>query len=32
MARGQVENQVGTVRQRFFSPRVRAKSYEELNA
>jgi hypothetical protein len=32
MARGQVENQVGTVRQRFFSPRVRVKSYEELNA
>jgi hypothetical protein len=32
MARGQVENQVGTVRQRFFSPRVRVKSYEALNA
>lgn len=32
MARGQVENQVGVVRQRFFSPRVRARSYEELNA
>jgi hypothetical protein len=32
MARGQVENQVGTVRQRFFVPRLRAKSYEELNA
>jgi hypothetical protein len=30
--KGQVENQVGTVRQRFFSPRLRAKSYEELNA
>ena len=30
--KGQVENQVGVVRQRFFSPRVRAKSYEELNA
>ena len=29
--KGQVENQVGTVRQRFFSPRVRVKSYEELN-
>jgi len=28
----QVENQVGTVRQRFFAPRLRAKSYEELNA
>jgi putative Mg2+ transporter-C (MgtC) family protein len=30
--KGQVENQVGVVRQRFFAPRVRAKSYEELNA
>jgi transposase len=30
--KGQVENQVGTARQRFFSPRVRVKSYEELNA
>jgi transposase len=30
--KGQVENQVGTVRQRFFAPRLRAKSYEELNA
>jgi len=30
--KGQVENQVGLVRQRFFSPRVRVKSYEELNA
>jgi transposase len=30
--KGQLENQVGTVRQRFFSPRLRAKSYEELNA
>jgi transposase len=30
--KGQVENQVGTVRQRFFSPRVRVKSYDELNA
>ncbi len=30
--KGQVENQVGVVRQRFFSPRVRVKSYEELNA
>lgn len=29
--KGQVENQVGTVRQQFFSPRVRVKSYEELN-
>ena len=30
--KGQVENQVGTVRQRFFSPRVRVRSYDELNA
>ncbi|MGQ7794678.1 IS21 family transposase, partial [Faunimonas sp. B44] len=30
--KGQVENQVGVVRQRFFAPRVRVKSYEELNA
>lgn len=30
--KGQVENQVGVVRQRFFSPRVRVKSYDELNA
>ena len=30
--KGQVENQVGTVRQRFFAPRVKVKSYEELNA
>jgi hypothetical protein len=30
--KGQVENQVGTVRQRFFAPRVNVKSYEELNA
>jgi transposase len=29
--KGQVENQVGVVRQRFFSPRLRVKSYEELN-
>ena len=29
--KGQVENQVGTVRQRFFAPRVRVKSYAELN-
>lgn len=28
----QVENQVGVIRQRFFAPRVRAKSHEELNA
>jgi hypothetical protein len=30
--KGQVENQVSVVRQRFFSPRLRVKSYEELNA
>lgn len=30
--KGQVENQVGTVRQRFFAPRLRVTSYEELNA
>lgn len=29
--KGQVENQVGTVRQNFFAPRVRVKSLEELN-
>ncbi|MCK8787864.1 IS21 family transposase [Roseomonas sp. NAR14] len=30
--KGQVENQVGMVRERFFSPRLRVNSYEELNA
>jgi transposase len=30
--KGQVENQVGLVRERFFAPRLRFKSYEELNA
>jgi transposase len=30
--KGQVENQVGVVRQRFFTPRLRFASYEELNA
>src|SRR4051795_5172561 len=30
--KGQVENQVGLVRQRFFTPRLRFRSYEELNA
>ncbi|HEY2540008.1 MAG TPA: IS21 family transposase, partial [Stellaceae bacterium] len=30
--KGQVENQVGLVRERFFTPRLRAASYEELNA
>jgi transposase len=29
--KGQVENQVGTVRERFFTPRLRFASYEELN-
>ena len=29
---GQVENQVGLVRERFFTPRLRFKNYEELNA
>jgi hypothetical protein len=30
--KGQVENQVGLVRERFFTPRLRVKSYGELNA
>jgi len=30
--KGQVENQVGVVRERFFTPRLRVVSYEELNA
>src|SRR3954447_104127 len=30
--KGQVENQVGLVRERFLTPRVRVKSYDELNA
>jgi transposase len=30
--KGQVENQVATVRGRFFTPRLKFKSYEELNA
>jgi transposase len=30
--KGQVENQVALVRERFFTPRLRVKSYEELNA
>jgi transposase len=29
--KGQVENQVGLVRERFFTPRLRFKSYEEMN-
>ena len=30
--KGQVENQVGVVRERFFTPRLRFKNYNELNA
>src|SRR6201994_2193196 len=30
--KGQVENQVGLVRERFFAPRLRVANYEELNA
>src|SRR3974390_943894 len=30
--KGQVENQVGLVRERFFTPRLRFKKYDELNA
>jgi len=30
--KGQVENQVGLVRERFFTPRLRFKSYDELNS
>ena len=30
--KGQVENQVGLVRERFFTPRLRFKSFDELNA
>jgi transposase len=30
--KGQAENQVGVLRQRFFSPRLKVKSYTELNA
>jgi Transposase and inactivated derivatives len=30
--KGQVENQVGLVRERFFTPRLRVKSYDELDA
>lgn len=30
--KGQVENQVGLVRERFFTPRLRIRSYDELNA
>lgn len=30
--KGQVENQVGVIRKRFFTPRLKFKSYAELNA
>jgi transposase len=30
--KGQVENQVGLVRERFFTPRLRFNNYDELNA
>ncbi len=30
--KGQVENQVGVIRRRFFTPRLKFKSYDELNA
>jgi transposase len=30
--KGQVENQVGLVRERFFTPRLRFRSFDELNA
>ena len=30
--KGQVENQVGFVRKRLFSPRLKFNSYEDLNA
>ncbi len=30
--KGQVENQVGLVRERFFTPRLRFKSYDDMNA
>src|SRR3984885_12616022 len=30
--KGQVDNQVGPVRERFFSPRPRVRNYDELNA
>lgn len=32
LAQGQVENQVGVVRRRFFVPRPKSKSHAELNA
>jgi hypothetical protein len=30
--KGQIENQVGLVRERFFTPRLRFKTFDELNA
>ena len=30
--KGQVENQVGNIRERFFTPRLKFKTYDELNA
>jgi transposase len=30
--KGRVENQVGLVRERFFTPRLRVKSYDEMNS
>jgi len=30
--KGQVENQVGVIRRRFFTPRLRFKTYQDLNA
>jgi Mu transposase, C-terminal domain len=32
LGKGQVESQVGLVRERFFTPRLKVKSYDELNA
>src|ERR1043166_6827242 len=32
LEKGQVENQVGLVRERFFTPRLRFKNLDELNA
>ena len=32
LGEGQVENQVGLVRERFFTPRLRFKNYDEMNA
>jgi hypothetical protein len=29
--KGQVENQFGLVRERFFTPRLRFKTYDEMN-